>query len=247
MVSYAIVLTYRHNLGHLTAIPGFGWISVVSGFVVTAIPWPLAFLISVVMIDFLAYLAHRLLHTPYLWHTHAAHHSVEHLYWFGGARTSPVHVLVQSMPGAFLGLVLPVAGGMTASVAAVILYVCMQHFNHANIRWRLGPLEWLIVAPRYHFVHHAANPRLNNSNFGFLFTVWDRIFGTYTCPDDVAENFPLGLNYEVGLGRLFIGLPPKSSEGGSMEPRPQHTLYATSRPIQQLDGSYSKNRPLTSK
>jgi len=92
--------------------------------------------------------------------------------------------------------------------ATVILYICIQHFNHANLSWRLGSLEWLFVVPRYHFVHHGAESRLNNSNFGFLLTIWDRIFGTYTNPNDVVENFPLGLSYRIGLGRLFLGLPP---------------------------------------
>jgi sterol desaturase/sphingolipid hydroxylase (fatty acid hydroxylase superfamily) len=205
---------YPHTFGRLPTVPGFQWISAASQFVGAAIPWPVVFLVSVVVLDFLLYLGHRLLHTSYLWHTHAAHHSVEQLYWFGGNRASPFHVVLQLVWGSLLGLVWPINGGRTGFVAGTILSTCIQHFNHANIRWRLGPLEWLFVVPRYHFVHHGADPKLNNSNFGFLLTIWDRMFGTYANPDDAAENFPLGLDYEVGMGRLFVGLPPKSSMRG---------------------------------
>jgi sterol desaturase/sphingolipid hydroxylase (fatty acid hydroxylase superfamily) len=203
-------LAYPQTFARLSSVPGLEWISTVSLFVETTIAWPVAFLVSVVVVDFLMYLGHRLLHSSYLWHTHAAHHSVEHLYWFGGNRASPVHVMLQLVWGSLLGLVWPVNGGVPVIVAATILGTCIQHFIHANIRWRLGPLEWLFVVPRYHFVHHGADPKLNNSNFGFMLTIWDRLFGTYTNPDNVSKSFPLGLSYEVGMGRLLIGLPPKS-------------------------------------
>jgi sterol desaturase/sphingolipid hydroxylase (fatty acid hydroxylase superfamily) len=215
VVSASVTIAFRKWLSSpiysLPAVPGFGWISDTAQFVENTIPWPIVFLVSVVVLDFLLYIGHRMLHTTYLWHTHALHHSVEHLYWFGGNRSSPFHVVLQLLWGTLLGLVWPVYGGMTAFVAGLIVYTSIQHFNHANIRWRLGPLEWLFVVPRYHFVHHGADPTLNNSNFGFLLTVWDRMFGTYTNPDHVRKDFPLGLNYEVGMGRLFVGLPPKSS------------------------------------
>jgi sterol desaturase/sphingolipid hydroxylase (fatty acid hydroxylase superfamily) len=198
---------YR-TIDKLPHMAGFEWMSAAAHVVDANLAWPVAFLFYLTILDLLTYIGHRLLHTSYLWHTHAVHHSVEHLYWLGGNRASPFHVSFQLMWSAFLGLVLPINGGVTAFVAVTLLYTSMQHFNHANLNWRLGPLEWLLVVPRYHFVHHGADPRLNNSNFGFLFTIWDRMFGTYTDPDKVPQNFPLGLNYDVGLARLFIGLPP---------------------------------------
>jgi len=201
---------FSHTLERLPHAPGFAWISATSEFVANDIPWPVAFVVSIVALDFLLYFSHRLLHTRYLWHTHAAHHSSQHLYWFSGLRTSPIHVASQLFCGVLLGLLLPVNGGMTGSVAGLIVYACIQHFNHANLNWRFGRLEWLFVVSRYHHVHHGADPKLNNSNFGFLLTIWDRMFGTYTNPDHVPKNFPLGLNYDVSWPRLFIGLPPRA-------------------------------------
>jgi hypothetical protein len=56
--------------------------------------------------------------------------------------------------------------------------------------------------------------RLNGSNFGFLLTIWDRMFGTYVSPAGLPNDFPLGLNYRVGAARMWIGLPPgRPSEG----------------------------------
>jgi sterol desaturase/sphingolipid hydroxylase (fatty acid hydroxylase superfamily) len=227
-ISFAFRKVFPHTFGHLPNIHGFEWIAASSEFVATTIPWPIAFVVSAVVLDFLLYLNHRLMHTQLFWHTHAAHHSVEHLHWFAGLRGSPVHVVAAALCGALLGMALPVNGGAAGLLATVVLYTCIQHFNHANINWRLGPLEWLFVVPRYHFVHHGADPKLNNSNFGFLLTIWDRMFGTYTNPDHVEENFPLGLNYEVGLVRLFIGLPPEKatrsigSQSGDKQILPVH-------------------------
>lgn len=208
-VTYAFRVAEPHTFGRIPLIPGFEWIAVMSHFVETNIAWPIAFLVSVVVLDFLLYVGHRLLHSSYLWHSHALHHSVEHLYWFGGNRSTPLHVAEQLVWGALLGLVWPVNGGLSGFMAATILYTCIQHFNHANVDIRLGPLEWLFVVPRYHFVHHGADATLNNSNFGFLLTIWDRMLGTYTNPDRVVGDFRLGLGYDISMGRLFVGLPPK--------------------------------------
>lgn len=204
----AIQLAFQHTVYRLPTVRGFGWLASSSNFVRAHVPWPIALLVSVIILDFLFYVGHRMLHSKALWHAHAVHHSVEHLHWFAGNRASPVHLGLQHLWPALLGLLWPVSGGTPALLATTIFYSCVQHFNHANLRWRLGPLEWLFVVPRYHFVHHGADPRLNDSNFGSLFTIWDRAFGTYTNPDHAPADFALGLNYECEHVRLFLGLPP---------------------------------------
>jgi sterol desaturase/sphingolipid hydroxylase (fatty acid hydroxylase superfamily) len=236
-VTYVFRVAEPRLFGRIPIVPGFEWVSREADFVSATVPWPIAFLVSVVVLDFLLYLGHRLLHTKYLWHTHAAHHSVQHLYWFGGTRASPFHVAEQLMWGALLGLVWPVNGRLSGFVATAIVYTCIQHFNHANLRMRLGPLEWLFVVPRYHFVHHGAARALNNSNFGFLLTIWDRLLGTYRNSDDVGQHFPLGLNYQIGLVRLFLGLPPHprshSAQDSSIEsprgPTAEPAIHALTR------------------
>ncbi|HEU4731777.1 MAG TPA: sterol desaturase family protein, partial [Kofleriaceae bacterium] len=44
-------------------------------------------------------------------------------------------------------------------------------------------LEWLLVTPRYHHIHHSTDAALHDGNYGSLFTIWDRLFGTYIDPD----------------------------------------------------------------
>ena len=200
-------------IARLPELPGLSWTTAVAGAVTRNVPWPIVLLVSLVVLDGLLYFGHRLLHAPWLWHTHAAHHSVEHLYWLGGNRASPFHVASLGAWGLLLGLVWPTTGGSPALFLEAVIYMCIQHFNHANIRWRLGPVGWLLVTPRYHFVHHGSDSRWNGGNFGFLLTIWDRMFGTYVDPDRVPHDFPLGLDYKVGVGRMLLGLPPRADRG----------------------------------
>jgi sterol desaturase/sphingolipid hydroxylase (fatty acid hydroxylase superfamily) len=183
----------------LPSLRGFAWMTEISRIVQWRVSWPIALVVSVVVLDFLLYWGHRLLHTAMLWHTHAAHHSVEHLYWFGGNRASPVHVASLAACGTLLALVWPVHGGHPGLVIELVIYACIQPFNHANLSWRLGFLGALFVTPRYHFVHHGAEARLNGSNFGFLLTIWDRMFGTYVSPARRSER--LSARAELPGGR----------------------------------------------
>lgn len=162
-----------------------------------------------VFADLSSYAAHRALHTKWLWHTHAVHHSPRHLYVLSGLRASPVHV-VALVAGPVLALtVFPVYEMPLLLALLTFLQVANQHYTHSNIRVPFArQLEWLLVTPRYHFVHHSIERRVSNSNFGFLFSVWDRMFGTYTDPALVPATQPLGLDYETSRWRLLLGVPP---------------------------------------
>jgi hypothetical protein len=76
----------------------------------------------------------------------------------------------------------------------------------------------LLVTPRFHFVHHSAKQHVANSNYGFVFSAWDRIFGTYTDPGTVPRDDPLGLGYEISGWRLVLGLPPPANDSAATEP-----------------------------
>jgi sterol desaturase/sphingolipid hydroxylase (fatty acid hydroxylase superfamily) len=68
-------------------------------------------------------------------------------------------------------------------------------------------VEKLFVTPRMHFVHHSARKDYSNSNYGFVFSIWDKMFGTFTDPDSVAKDDKLGLDYNDSKWRMLIGLP----------------------------------------
>lgn len=189
----------------MTRIDGwYGWIDdaplwlVVPGYIVLA--------------DFGVYWAHRALHTRWLWSTHAWHHSPPHLNWLAGQRGSPIHVLILSAPYFAAFVLLPQVEAATAAFVLLILDASNQHYIHSNLKVPYAKqLERVLVTPRFHFVHHSAQPSIANSNYGFIFSVWDHLFNTYTDPDVVPADDSLGLGYEISSWRLVLGLAPRAS------------------------------------
>ena len=162
----------------------------------------------VVLADFCAYWAHRALHTRWLWPTHAWHHSPRHLYWIAGLRGSPIHMLVISIPYYIAFALFPVPEAGVIAIVLFLIDTSNQHYIHSNLEVpSAARLERVLVTPRFHFVHHSATEHVANSNYGFVFSLWDRMFGTFTDPADVPSDDPLGLGYEVSGWRLMLGLP----------------------------------------
>lgn len=173
----------------------------------------------IVLADFAAYWAHRLLHTGWLWHTHAWHHSPQHLNWLAGLRATPVHILVFLLPyvGAFV--LFPFDEAAATGIAMAILEALNQHLIHSNVRIpKAAWIERILVTPRYHFVHHNSRAEIANSNYGFIFSVWDRLFGTHVDPEAVPIDAPLGLGYEISRWRLLAGVAPAKSYGSGAKP-----------------------------
>jgi sterol desaturase/sphingolipid hydroxylase (fatty acid hydroxylase superfamily) len=163
-------------------------------------------------VDFLAYWMHRLNHSRALWHTHAFHHSSTNLYWASGMRGSPVHFVLLGIPG----LAVQVFFDPQGIVLTLVLVYGAAHNSliHSNLRLP-RVLNWVFVTGESHMVHHGRDPKLGGSNFGFLFTFWDRVFGTWTDPATVPADYPLGLAYEVSPVRLIAGLPPKREDAAA--------------------------------
>jgi len=162
-------------------------------------------------VDFLAYWMHRLNHAAWLWSTHAFHHSPRNLYWASGMRGSPVHFLLLGAPGLAVQLLFAPQGIVLLLVTAY--GIVHNSFIHSNVKVPTRLLNWVFITGESHFVHHGRDLRLGNSNFGFLFTFWDRLFGTWIDPRTLPANYPLGLPYEVGYARLVTGLPAPRSSG----------------------------------
>jgi sterol desaturase/sphingolipid hydroxylase (fatty acid hydroxylase superfamily) len=174
--------------------------------------WWLVIPAYIVLADLGAYWAHRALHTRWLWPTHAWHHSPKFLYWLSGLRGSPVHMLVLLAPYTLAFVVFPLPDAAAINGVLLVLNASNQHYLHSNLKLPYArQLEWLFVTPRFHFVHHSTTPSIANSNYGFLFSVWDRMFGTLTDPAAVPLDDPLGLGYEISSWRLALGLPARAS------------------------------------
>jgi sterol desaturase/sphingolipid hydroxylase (fatty acid hydroxylase superfamily) len=145
--------------------------------------WPSAAKVAMVvlLVDFTIYWLHRSMHRwPFSWRMHRWHHSIEQMYWFAGFRASFPHILLYGIPQVVLPtVVFDLSPLETTAAAAIANFV--QIWTHTNIRVDIGPLQWLIVTPAYHRVHHRASAEPAR-NFGNLLTIWDRMFGTHEAP-----------------------------------------------------------------
>jgi sterol desaturase/sphingolipid hydroxylase (fatty acid hydroxylase superfamily) len=184
---------------------------------VSAWPIPVVLMCNLLVVDCAVYWSHRFLHSRALWCTHAWHHSSRYVYWASGLRGSPVHIVITLAPASIAYLLFPLSGYGLVITAYTVFHLVNQHYLHSNI-WLpyQAALERLFVTPRFHFVHHSATPTRTNSNYGFVFSIWDHLFGTYVDPDTVPSDDPLGLDYEISNRRLLLGLPPR----GAPAPRP---------------------------
>jgi sterol desaturase/sphingolipid hydroxylase (fatty acid hydroxylase superfamily) len=141
------------------------------------------------------YWAHRMTHEiPFLWRFHAVHHSAEHIDFMVNTRAHPVDLVFTRLcmlaPLFALGLVSP----MRASDGVVPLIVLFAgtmwgYFIHANVRWRLGPMEWLISTPAFHHWHHTMGEPERNCNYASILPWLDRIFGTHHLPKEWPAQY----------------------------------------------------------
>ncbi|MBK9035418.1 MAG: sterol desaturase family protein [Myxococcales bacterium] len=140
--------------------------------------WPL----GVVVMDLAAYWMHRYHHALNLtWAVHAVHHSSPYFTMTTGGRSSLAEPLVNVVSGAYLILVAPVALGLPLPAAALgwIVKDTWGFAVHTRNIGRLGPLERVLATPTHHAVHHGRDQWCRGKNFGFVFIVWDRLFGTF--------------------------------------------------------------------
>jgi sterol desaturase/sphingolipid hydroxylase (fatty acid hydroxylase superfamily) len=151
--------------------------------------WPLWLrgLAAFVVADFGFYWGHRWAHdVPLLWRFHAVHHAPRHVYFLISARAHPIDNafirLCGLIPIVILGLGAPqsVQGTLVATLLMLAVTI-WGFFIHANVRWRFGPLEWLLATPAFHLWHHTLEePR--NRNFASMLPVWDWLFRTHHLP-----------------------------------------------------------------
>jgi len=152
--------------------------------------------VSLIALDLAVYAQHVVLHVaPPLWRLHRMHHGDLDLDVTSGVRFHPLEILISM---AFKSAVV-IALGAPAFVVFVfeMLLNATSLFNHANIKLPKPvdqALRMVIVTPDMHRVHHSAEPRETNSNFGFNLSLWDRVFGTYrAAPEGGHEAMTIGL------------------------------------------------------
>ena len=148
---------------------------------VLELPAPVTIALSVLLLDLLFYSCHRLYHASDLaWRFHLVHHSDRAIDFTTGFRFHPFEALVNGAAsgGVALAFGLPPAGILVHQVISSFEAV-FGHVNAHTPEWLDRILALVFVTPRFHRVHHASSGLECNSNFGIIFTFWDRLFGTY--------------------------------------------------------------------
>jgi sterol desaturase/sphingolipid hydroxylase (fatty acid hydroxylase superfamily) len=186
----------------------------------SGLPYWLAIVIGVLLLDFIIYLQHAIFHAfPIFWRLHMMHHTDLDFDTTTGVRFHPLEIL--------LSMVIKIGAVYVLGIAplAVFLFEILLNatslFNHGNVRLPQPidrVLRLFVVTPEMHRVHHSVIIRETNSNFGFNLPWWDRLLGTYrSIPAAGHEGMAIGLSHfrdpgELTLPRLLV-LPFTGSPG----------------------------------
>jgi len=162
------------------------------------VPFVAATLASVVVLDLAIYLQHVLFHAvPMLWRLHRMHHADLDIDVTTGVRFHPIEILLSLLIK--FGVIALLGAPALAVLIFEVLLNATSMFNHSNVRMP-APVDrivrLLVVTPDMHRVHHSIARAETNSNFGFNFPWWDRLFGTYR-PQPAAGHDGMTIGLEV--------------------------------------------------
>ena len=163
------------NLGVQSVI--FVYISSYLNLELLSIKNPFTWIIAFLLYDLSYYWMHRMHHEiKILWATHSVHHHGEDFNLSTALRQTSTGWLwkwIFYMPMIMLG----VPGEVFVTVAGInLVYQFWVHTKHIG---HLGVLEKIFITPMNHGIHHAKNKEYIDANYGGVFIIWDRMFGTY--------------------------------------------------------------------
>lgn len=173
----------------LSSAAPFSWLSVPGSEVAwlsAGVQLALYILAGLLLLDLIsAWFAHWIQHkVTWMWKFHLIHHTDTHIDTTSANRHHPGESVIRFF---FTVLAVLVLG---APMWMVLLYqslsVVLSQFNHANIAlptWLDRGISWFIVSPNMHKVHHHYVQPYTDSNYGNIFSVWDRLFGTFQTLD----------------------------------------------------------------
>jgi sterol desaturase/sphingolipid hydroxylase (fatty acid hydroxylase superfamily) len=165
------------------------------------VEWPawLEIAVAFVVLDLAIYFQHVLFHAvPVFWRLHRMHHADLDFDVTTGVRFHPFEILLSLL------IKIAVVAAIGAPPLAVLLFEIVLNatsmFSHGNVRLPAALdsiVRKVLVTPDMHRVHHSIIPVETNSNFGFNFSIWDRLFGTYR-PEPAAGQ----LGMTIGLSQF---------------------------------------------
>jgi len=162
-------------------------------------------IIACLVWDFSNFLSHYLQHkVPFLWEIHKVHHSATQLTPFTAKRLHPIAdkldltiggLLVGCVFGVaqyYVSLTVPMMILMLGNINMIVTVLALDPLRHSSVGVSFGWLEYLLVSPRMHHLHHSVELKHWDKNMGFAFAVWDQLFHTYMRPEP-AEAFQYGI------------------------------------------------------
>jgi len=155
----------------------------------TTATWLLLFFVA----DFCYYWYHRCGHTiNFFWAAHITHHQSEYYNLTVAFRLSGFQAINRTLFWCFLPLV---GFPIPMIVSMLMIHGVYQFFLHTQFVGNLGILEYVLVTPSAHRVHHGSNAQYLDKNYGGTFIIWDRLFGTYM-PEKEPVKYGLTETFE---------------------------------------------------
>lgn len=146
---------------------------------------PATMVFGFVAFEFAYYLSHRASHrSPLLWALHETHHQSRDFNLTVSFRIGALSMFSQllfDLPLALIGV------PPLALVAVKVAHTAFMFLMHSRFIGRLGPLGYVFNTPAFHRVHHSAAERHYDSNFGGIFIIFDRLFGTFKAEEEIDE------------------------------------------------------------
>lgn len=186
-LSSGMTNTLKNLMGLSVVIVSYGWmVDKVALFEIESNWW--VYVIAFIGIDFAGYWTHRFDHTiNAFWNRHIVHHSSEEFNLSCALRQS-----VSAIFGIYFFLYIPMAFiGVPAQVVAIIapIHLFAQFWYHTRLINKMGFLEYILVTPSHHRVHHAINDIYLDKNLAQIFIIWDKLFGTFQ--EELEEEPPV--------------------------------------------------------
>lgn len=196
-LGYVIIDTLSRGAGILLLVFFYAYglhLSFFAGSVV------LYWILLVLAEDFTYWFMHMMDHRiRFLWAGHIHHHSSKEFNFSVGLRSAvfePIEKFFFFIPLAFIGF---------RPLDIVLIYVLAQGwgtFVHTKMIRKLGPLEYIFTTPSHHRVHHGANLKYLDKNYGMFLIIWDKIFGTFE-PEDPLVPVQYGTVKNVNYKNYF--------------------------------------------
>lgn len=159
--------------------------------------WILAFVLWDFMFYWLHYSHHKI---KLLWGVHVVHHEGEHFSLSLGIRNS-WYSSITSFPYFVVMALIGFSTEVFVTVSSIHYFI--QFYNHNHLVKNSGWLDYILVTPKHHRVHHGKNAPYIDKNFGGTFVIWDKLFGTFQ--EEYIENpIQYGIDHPVASNNPFL-------------------------------------------